>query len=304
MRHAVSSGVSTITGQTGVVSTIARGRWIVPRIPDVDPPGSRGPVVAGRPGCDRWRDRCTASVGVREVGWCRRGWWSRRWRNRCSLPRSGSIPAIIGVAASCQPPAASQGEDQDESGCGPSHVQPSPAYEMPHLSSRNAQEPHTPVEAPPSRSECSSSSIHSFRSNTVVAVMPSTSPPTPAVAHLSELDEVERAHASFHVLVVGEEGSEGFAVAVVEGLEASLFEVLEDGLDLGETVNGCRRRLRCCGAGRRRNRGRRWSSSCPAVGVVAGVPPELHAATTTVSTATLFSFPLMPDTIRKPARPS
>jgi hypothetical protein len=37
---------------------------------------------------------------------------------------------------------------------------------------------------------------------------------------------------------------------------------------------------------------------------VAGVPPELHAAITTASTATPFSFPLMGDTIRKTARPS
>ena len=40
------------------------------------------------------------------------------------------------------------------------------------------------------------------------------------------------------------------------------------------------------------------------VGVVAGVPPELHAAITTASTATPFSFPLIGDTIRKSAKPS
>ena len=64
----------------------------------------------------------------------------------------------------------------------------------------------------------------------------------PCECHLRpslELDDVKGSHASFHVLVVGEEGSEGLAVTVVEGLEAALLEVLEDGLDLGKTVDGC-----------------------------------------------------------------
>jgi hypothetical protein len=54
-----------------------------------------------------------------------------------------------------------------------------------------------------------------------------------------KLHQIKRSQALLFVRVVGEEGRERFPIAFVEGREATLFEVLEDGFDLGCSVN-CR----------------------------------------------------------------
>ena len=59
--------------------------------------------------------------------------------------------------------------------------------------------------------------------------------------------ESHAADASLCVLVVGEDGAEGFLVLVHDRLEAADLEVLEDGLDLGETIERGGRSRHCCG---------------------------------------------------------